>query len=225
VIPYNDSGGQPDLVFLTNLRNFLSKRIAKGEKFVIVIGGGRTCRNYQQAAREAGNCSADQLDWLGIEATKLNAALLSCVFHNNAYKKIISHKPNRRQINLFLKSGMEILISSGWAPGWSTDYDAIVLAALFGQKQVVVVSDIAFVCDKDPRKFSDAKPLKDLLWSEFENYVPSVWTPGLSSPLDPKATQLAKKNKITVKMVKGSDWDSFDAALDGKDFIGTTIHS
>ena len=42
---------QIDTVFLKEFRNLILKYIRKGKRFVIICGGGRTARNYQEAAR------------------------------------------------------------------------------------------------------------------------------------------------------------------------------
>ena len=59
--------------FLKKFRELILKRVKLGEKFILVIGGGSTCRQYQQAAKDAGNVSNLDLDWLGIYATHFNA--------------------------------------------------------------------------------------------------------------------------------------------------------
>ena len=97
------------------------------------------------------------------------------------------------------------------------------LAQKHGVKSVVTVGDTPFVYEKDPRKFPKAKALPELSWAEYEKLIPKKWTPGFSSPVDPVATQLAKKLKLEVKIVQGSDLANLKKAIEGKKFTGTVI--
>ncbi len=69
-----------DTTFLKKFRSLILRETKKGKKFLILSGGGRTCRVYQQAARKVAHVSDDALDWIGIEACNLNAVLLSAMF-------------------------------------------------------------------------------------------------------------------------------------------------
>ena len=63
------------------------KRVVLGlehMRFVIICGGGRICRKYQNAAREMGVASKRDLDWIGIRATRLNAELIRAGFGSEA---------------------------------------------------------------------------------------------------------------------------------------------
>src|SRR3989344_4294286 len=77
-----------DVGFLKKFRKLILKQ--KNRKFVVVCGGGKTCRRYQKAASEITKTSEEDLDWLGIHATRLNAHLLRTVFGDAAHKKVIS---------------------------------------------------------------------------------------------------------------------------------------
>ena len=44
--------GGIDVKFLKSFREFILKRIKKGEKFFLISGGGKTCRDYQDAAKK-----------------------------------------------------------------------------------------------------------------------------------------------------------------------------
>ena len=46
-----------DAAFLKRFRSFIAKRVAKGERFVLICGGGSTARAYQKAARAVGPLS------------------------------------------------------------------------------------------------------------------------------------------------------------------------
>ncbi len=66
-----------DTDFLARLRTFVLEHIARGVSFYIITGGGKTARRYQDAAKAVrGDLSREDLDWLGIHATRQNAHLL-----------------------------------------------------------------------------------------------------------------------------------------------------
>jgi uridylate kinase len=100
---------------------------------------------------------------------------------------------------------------------------AVKCAEAFGLKELIVAGDSPFVCDKDPRKFADAKPIREINWTDFQKLIPCEWKPGLSTPVDPAATKAAKKLKMIVKLIKGTSLDDFQKAIDNEPFEGSVI--
>src|SRR3989344_2590224 len=152
--------GGLDISFLSKFNQFIRKHVKKNRKFFIVCGGGRTSRQYRDAgAAVIGKITNEDLDWLGIQDTRLNAHLLRTIFSDFSHplffakydKKLISWKE-------------AVVIGAGWKPGWSTDYDAVVLARDYRASLVINLSNIEWVYDKDPKKFKDAKPIKKTTW-------------------------------------------------------------
>lgn len=209
--------GEIDVKFLKNLRKLILDRIKKGEKFILICGGGKTCRKYQAAARKVVALRPVDIDWLGIHATKLNAHLLRTIFFREAHQKII-YNPHEK-INFKEK----ILIAAGWKPGCSTDYDAVVLAKTYGAKKILNLSNIDYVFDRDPSRFKNAKPLKEISWEKFKKLLPKKWSPGLNSPFDPVASRFAQKSGLEVAIVNGKNIRSIGNYLGGKKFTGTKI--
>ncbi len=206
-----------DAAFIKTFRALIVKRVAKGERFVIICGGGATARAYQKVARDIGKLDAEDVDWLGIHATRLNAHLLRTVFRRFAHPTIVKNPnapPSYRE---------KVLIAAGWKPGWSTDYDAVLLASNLGATTVINLSDIDYVYSADPRKFPNAKPLKKINWKAFRKLVGDKWDPGLNAPFDPVASKLAQGIGLTVKMVSGRSFKDIEAAIAGKAFKGTII--
>ena len=71
---------QIDWDFLRRFRSFVLREIKKGRRFVIVSGGGRLSRIYQEAAGKVVKVTNEDKDWLGIHATRINAHLLRTIF-------------------------------------------------------------------------------------------------------------------------------------------------
>jgi uridylate kinase len=121
------------------------------------------------------------------------------------------------------KDKKELLIASGWRPGWSTDYIAVLLAQRFRVKEIINAGDISFVYTKDPKKLKTARPIKEISWQNYQKIIPKEWVPGLSTPFDPVATRLAKKLKLRVKIIKAENLKNLKNTIEGKNFKGTII--
>jgi uridylate kinase len=205
-----------DKKFLINFKKTIEKYIKKNYRFVIICGGGKLARNFQQVASKARTLNNKELDWLGIYATKINAYLLKSVFSNNADENIISNP------NLKVKFKKKIIIASGWLPGWSTDYDAVLLAKNLGVKEVINLSNINYVYNKDPKKYKDAKKIEKISWQDYSKLISKKWKPGINVPFDPIAAKEAQKLKIKVFII-GKDLKNLENLLDKKKFKGTII--
>lgn len=207
-----------DVAFLKKLRALVAREIRRGHRVVLVCGGGAPARAYQQAAAATRKVSPVEADWLGIQATWLNAKLVQTVFGPRLAHCAIITDPSR-----VIKTNKPVVVAGGWKPGRSTDYDAVLLGRQFGAKTVVNLSNIRYVYDHDPRKFPDAKPIKKMTWVEFRKQFGTKWKPGLNTPFDPIAAALAAKLKMKVVVTDGRDLGNAAAILAGKPFLGTVI--
>ncbi len=208
-----------DTTFLTNFRNLILRKVEQGFRFHIITGGGKTARRYQDAAEVVrGDLPREDLDWLGIHSTRLNAQLFRALFKEQAQARIVKN-PTRRVSS----SNSPVVIGAGWKPGWSTDYCAVLAAKKLGAKKLVNLSNIDCVYDKDPHINPDAKKLEKIEWAEFRKLIPTEWDPGLSSPFDPIAAKEAEKMKLEVVVMNGEKIDEFEKYLSGEPFVGTVI--
>jgi len=211
--------GGVDINFLSSFNRFIRKYVALGKRFFLVAGGGKIARHYRDAAKEiVGDITDEDLDWLAIHTTRVNAHLLRTIFKDIAHPRIIE---NYNKKIYHLKE--PVVIGAGWKPGWSTDYDAVILARDYGGKVIINLSNTYWVYDKDPRKFKNASHIEKITWEEMEKIVGNKWIPGLSAPFDPIATQLAKKLKLTVIVTYGKDFRNLQRLMDGQSFKGTVI--
>jgi uridylate kinase len=206
-----------DIAFLKKLKEIVIGQVKKGKRFVLITGGGKTARNYQFAAREVGLLDNEDLDWLGIHATRINAHLVRTIFKEYAHPQIIKHPAEKIDFK------EKILVAAGWKPGFSTDYDAVLLAKQFKVNKIINLSNIFYVYDKDPAKYGDAKPYKTLSWKDYRKMFSEKWNPGLSSPFDPVASEEAEKLKMKVYIINGVDMDNLHNLLEEKNFSGTII--
>lgn len=213
--------GGIDTNFLKTFSDFIRHQIAENKRrFFIIAGGGATARNYIEAgtAVVGHTLSNEDKDWLGIHATRLNAHLVRTIFRDIAYHRFIKHYDRDYDI-----ANEPIIVCSGWKPGWSTDYCAVLIAEKYKGKSIINMSNIDKVYDKDPRKFTDAKPLDQINWEYLEKLVGDKWVPGLNAPFDPIAIKKAKELGLTVIILNGRNIYNLERALSGKHFVGTTI--
>lgn len=207
-----------DAYFLKNFKKIILDYVNKGNRVILICGGGNIARIYQGTAKKifSGITSRD-LDWIGIAATKINAELISGIFGSSAMEGILQN-PEKE-----IKTSKKIIVGAGWMPGSSSDKDAVLAAKTYGADTVVNLSNISYVYDRDPKKYKDAKAQKKITWSDFQKIVGSKWIPGANLPFDPVATKLAKKFRMELIVIKGSDLQNLRNFLNGKEFVGSII--
>lgn len=209
--------GEVDYRFIKKFRELIIKKVNKGNKFIIVCGGGGLNSKYNEAAKKVRKITNEELDWIGIYASRYNAQLMKILFGNlacneiniNPHKKITTKKP--------------IIIGAGYKPGWSTDYDAVYLAKTYGAKKVANLSNIDYAYDKDPKKYKNAVPIKNILWKDFRKIVGNKWEPRMNKPFDPIASREAEKIGLEVVILNGKKLKNFENYLDEEKFVGTII--
>lgn len=210
-----------DTTFLVNLKRFIDMETTqKGRRFIIIAGGGRTARNYQDAASKVSELNAEDLDWMGIHATRLNGHLLRTIFRDSAHRVMIT---NPDEI-LDVPEREKVVIAAGYRPGSSTDLRAVQIAEKIGATKVINLSNIDYVYTSDPRKNPDAEKIETISWTDFRALIPAEWDPGLSSPFDPIAAKVAERDGIEVAIINGYNIDEVIKYLDDEHFIGTKIH-
>jgi len=212
------SPGKINVRFLKKFRKLILKFVKRGCHFIIVTGGGKVCRTYQKAAAKIiKELPEEDIDWLGIHATRINAHLLRTIFRGKAYPVVLDN-PKK-----LIKGNWPILIAAGWRPGWSTDYISVLLAKRFKITEIIDAGNIPFVYNKDFLKYKNAVAIKKISWKNYRKLVGSKWTPGLSAPIDPIAAKEAQKLKIRAIIIRGTDLKNFESLLSGKKFRGTII--
>lgn len=212
--------GDVDTSFLKLWKAFIMRRVKKGDRFVIITGGGGVARTYQKAARSVTKLTRDDLDWLGIHATRMNAHLMRTVLRDVA-RPVICKNPARVKMSL----KYPVTIAAGWKPGWSTDYVAVKIAKRIKADLVINLSNIDYVYDKDPSKYKSAKRIEEISWKEFRKIVGEEWEPGMNAPFDPVASKLAHNAGLSVVIANGKDLKNLGNILDCKKFKGTSVRN
>ena len=216
---------KPDSAFLSEFVKMCKKWLDsdKQNRLILVAGGGAPARVYQNGFKEVCEKTGDSFDanaadWIGIMATRINAQLLKACFGSYCKNDVV-YNPTVED----LKFDGQVLVASGWKPGFSTDTDAVYLGEKFDAKTIVNLSNIEKVYTDDPRKNPDAKPLDTISWADFRKMVGDEWTPGKNCPFDPIASKKASELGMKVICAGGKNISNIQAILEDKEYFGTTI--
>ena len=207
-----------DVNFLKDFKTLILSHVAKGKKFVIITGGGKICRKYQEVAKSLTNASTEDMDWIGIASLKLNAELLRVIFGQYACREVISNLSNSFSFE------KPIVIGSAYKPGLSSDWDAVEGAKTIGAKKIINLSNIDFVYDSDPKVNPNAQKIENISWGDFRKLIPAEWThSGMNVPFDPIASKAAQEEGMQVIIMNGKPIDNLAKCLNGEKFLGTII--
>jgi uridylate kinase len=213
--------GGISIEFLNKFNEFIRNQITQNplRQFFLVIGGGSTARTYRDGGYDVvgHDLTNEDLDWLGIHATRLNAHLVRTIFQDIAYPKLIT------DYNVIQKTTAPVVIAAGWKPGWSTDYCATLLCEDYNINTIINLSNITQVYDKDPNRFKDAIPKEKMTWKEFRAMVGDKWLPGMHAPFDPVAAKKADALGVKVVVMSGEDFKNIENYFRGKKFVGTVL--
>lgn len=223
VISLGGSIVAPDTVdteYLRGLQRLVREYLREdaSRKLILVVGGGGPARKYQAAYREiAETPEHDAQDWIGIAATRLNGELLRGIFRSECAQPLVIDPTDVSDFT------GRILVAAGWKPGFSSDYDAVLLAERFGADTVVNLSNISKVFTADPKTNPEARPIDAIGWRDFRKIVGDEWEPGKNLPFDPVASRRAQESGLRVVVAAGRDLANMRALLTGGAFTGTTI--
>src|SRR3990172_8653590 len=210
------SGGI-DTTFLTKFNQFIREQLAvnNNRQFFLIAGGGAIARHYRDAGEKVigHRLTRDDLDWLGIHATKMNAHLVRTIFRDIAHPYVIKH------YEIIRKAEERIVVAAGWKPGWSTDYCSVMICEDYGIKELINLSNVDQVYDKDPNKNSDARALSKISWEDFRKMVGDEWVPGMNSPFDPIASKKAHELGIRVVVLNGNNFENLAKYFNKEEFV------
>ncbi len=206
-----------DTAFIKRFKQIILKEASAFRKFILVVGGGKVCRDYQAALKAVSSAKAEDLDWLGIFVTQLNAWFLQLTLGKSAFPHVAQNPLEH------ITFRQPILVAGGYKPGRSSDFDAVALAATFGASTIINLTNIDYVYTKDPKKFKRASALKTISWKEYRRMIGSRWQPGAHTPFDPVASEFAQKHNQTVVIMSGKKLQRFQDFLHGGKVVGTII--
>lgn len=208
----------PDKEFLAKFTQCILDFIQQGFRFCIIVGGGSVAREYQEVLRGASHCTNEDVDWIGIHATRFNAELVRRYMGSLAYSQVVWFP-----FSVEVFESFPVVVGAGHEPGNSSDLGAVLAACEFGASRVINLSNIEYVYSADPKVDSHAFKLERLTWNEYLNLIPTTWSPGMSTPFDPIASRKAQECGVEVAMIYGKNLESMRDYIQGKEFSGTRI--
>lgn len=185
----------------------------------LVIGGGRIAREYINWGRELGADEAT-LDELGIATSRLNARLMIIALEENVYP-VPAEKFDEA---ISAGNHYSIVTMGGTHPGHTTDAVAAMLAERLNANRLINATSVDGVYTHDPKKNENAEKLERLDYDELIKIVEKgKHAAGPNVVLDPLAAKIIKRAEIKAYILDGRDLDSFEAAIQEKEFDGSLI--
>ena len=199
----------PDAI--TKYADTLIELKERGHQLIVVTGGGRSARHWISLAKELGADPYTQ-DRLGIHATHLNALLLIAALGSHAHPHI-----HRRGSEIKRHLDNQILVGGGYLPGSSTDYRAVLFAQAAKAELIVNATNVDGVYDRNPNLNPDAVKLLHITYYGLEKIINenAVQAPGKYGLFDLKAVKRAKKFKLPLIFVDGTNPKEIARAIEG----------
>ncbi|RLI76856.1 UMP kinase [Archaeoglobales archaeon] len=188
------------------------------EKLFVVVGGGKTAREYINKARKLG---ADETfcDYIGIGVTRLNAMLLISTL-KDAVKKVPKDFVEAYELSKMSR----IVVMGGTFPGHTTDATAALLAEFVGADLLLNATSVNGVYSEDPRKNKNAKRFERLKANELVEIVRrGEIRAGSSNVIDLLAAKIIERSKIKTIIFLGEP-ENIKKVIEGDvSGIGTVI--
>lgn len=208
---------------LDKVRNWYLEAKGEYERIVLVVGGGALSRDMQNRIKEG--MEEKYLHNIGMSVTQTNASLLQGFLGDS---QLYLPSTLGDAFEYLVDSSTKHLVSGGLKSGWSTDMDAAIFADIVSSEKVLKLSDIEYICDKDPKLNEDAKPIKDMTWYEYFDLFHiaegSQQNANGKIPIDVGCAQFCKNKDISFFIAGGANMyekDTVQEVLKN----GTLIHS
>jgi len=186
----------------TKVLKFLADEIKEvknaGFEVAIVIGGGNFIRGV--SAAKDGIIKRTSGDYMGMLATVINAVAMQEALENDnvdvrvqsaiKMEEIAENFIVRRAIR-HLEKGRVVIFAAGTGnPFFTTDTAGVLRASEIGASAIIKATKVDGIYDKDPKKYKDAKLLKEISYEEALKDNIKV--------MDSTAIALARENKLPI---------------------------
>jgi uridylate kinase len=186
----------------------------------VVPGGGPFCREVIGAGRKFGLNSA-QSDMLARYVLRLSCGLMIAALGDDAYPIPVDDIDISR---LAFDTG-KIPVLTGNFPGQSSDNMAVQYAGYNGIRNLVKLTEVGAVYNRDPKRFEDTRPLPRMTHQELTELVQDDQrTAGNSSVIfDLLGARGLANNAIRLYLLKPDQLEMLSQLLKGEIQIGTVV--
>ncbi len=191
----------------------------RGERIVVVTGGGELAREFSNLIKILGGDDSLR-DEAGILATRLHALLFLALLKDLAYPAV----PKSIEEAVVASKIFKVVVVGGMFPGQSTDAVAAVLAERTGAKLIVKCTSVDAVYDRDPTFSRDAKRLKAITHRNLLHLLQTQrFEPGYYELFDPVSLRIAERSGISIFVMDGRKPANLLKVISGEINFGTLI--
>ncbi|MEK6958272.1 MAG: UMP kinase [archaeon] len=195
----------------------ISSLHSSGKKIVVVVGGGKTARNYANAAASLGANNFEQ-DLLGIHVTRANAMLLANAIAES-YNEVVS---DVSRVSELLEAG-KVPVFGGLMPFFTTDSVGALLAEKLNAT-FVNLTNVDGIYDSDPKTNPDARRFDEIGYNKLVSLIVAAGSrPGQNVVLDIACCMILRRSRIPAAVLDGDNIENFKAFVNGYSFTGTMI--
>lgn len=203
-----------------NLAKEISSSVKDGIQVVIVFGGGNIYRG-----RNSENIDRYKADFVGMLATCMNAVYFSEYLRNDGIESsfygtfdingLIKLFNKDDALNDLKNKKVVFCVEGTGHPYFTTDSGMALRAIELECNEILMAKSIDYVYDKDPKKYSDAKKIEEISFSEIIDNRLNI--------IDLTSAVLLMENKIPCILFSGKDTKNIGLALKGQ-VKGTKIY-
>lgn len=212
--------GEIDVSYLRRIGDMLNRNHNPSDnELAVVTGGGGLARKYIESASEF-EVNEGFLDVFGIDASRLNARLLSCAIGGKA----TFHPPTSlKQAYLENEKG-NLVVMGGLQPGQSTDAVSALVAEYLDADLFINATDVKGIYDKNPEENDDAAFLETISIQDLQELVSKEkMGAGQYALVDPLALKVIERSGLDSIFLDGRNLENLESALEGNDFEGTSL--
>ncbi len=198
--------------------------LAPFASIVVVCGGGIVARKYINSVRSFTNNEA-LCDLFGIDVSRLNSKLIIARLGDQAYPLV----PRNFEELSIAQLSKKTIVMGGLQPGQSTTSVAVEVAEFVKAEDIIVLTDVDGIYDKDPRKFNDAKLFDQISYSKLQEIILDSESKNQAAAgeyriFDAVSLQILKRSKINALIISGKNLTLLKEYIQGKkDVKGTRI--
>lgn len=198
------------------------KEIENFSTIIVVCGGGIIARKYINVVR-AFNGNEVLCDLFGIDVSRLNSRLIIAGLGEHAYPIV----PKTFEEISSAQLSQKTIVMGGLQPGQSTTSVAIEVAEFIEADEIIILTDVDGIYDKDPNKYNDAKLFNQISYSKLQEIIIDPKSENQAAAgeyriFDTVSLQLLRRSKIKALIMSGQNLNHFREYIQGNTDVRCT---